>query len=99
MTDLIRGLSRPVIHYKILAAGRNDPAEAFAYCAEKMRPYDLACIGIFTGDDPLMLQTDVRLFETHAAKDRGLATTTGARAKGSLVQEPVLPSESRFAGR
>ena len=33
MTDLIRTLSRPVIHYKILAAGRNDPEEAFAYCS------------------------------------------------------------------
>jgi len=65
MTDLIATLSRPVVHYKILAAGRNDPAEAFAYCGAQMRPHDLACIGIFTGDDPRMLETDVRLFEAH----------------------------------
>src|SRR5512135_751401 len=61
MTDLIRGLSRPVIHYKILAAGRNDPEGAFAFCASRMRAHDLVCVGVFTGDDPLMLETDVHL--------------------------------------
>jgi len=78
MTDLIQTLSRPVIHYKILAAGRNDPDEAFAYCRSRMRPQDLACIGVFSGDDPRMLETDVRLFERHGAA-RG-ATRSGARA-------------------
>jgi len=66
MTDLIQGLSRPVVHYKVLAAGRNDPAEAFAFCGAKMRPQDLACVGVFTGDDPRMLEKDVGLFERHA---------------------------------
>jgi hypothetical protein len=36
-----------------------------------MRPQDLACIGVFTGDDPRMLETDVRLFETHARARQG----------------------------
>ena len=76
MTDLIQGLSRPVIHYKILAAGRNDPAEAFAYCGSRMRPQDLACVGVFTGDDPRMLETDVRLFE----RARPRAGGSGRRA-------------------
>jgi len=77
MTDLIQALSRPVIHYKILAAGRNDPEEAFATCAARMRPQDLACIGIFSGDDPRMLETDVRLFETHTrARTEELAGAT-----------------------
>jgi len=71
MTDLIQTLSRPVIHYKVLAAGRNDPEQAFAYCGARMRPQDLACIGVFTGDDPRMLETDVRLFETHARARQG----------------------------
>ncbi len=65
MTDLVQSLSRPVIHYKVLAAGRNDPEAAFAYCGERMRRQDLACIGVFSGDDPRQLETDVRLFETH----------------------------------
>ena len=78
MTDLIQGLSRPVIHYKILAAGRNDAEQAFAYCASRMRPQDMACIGVFTGDDPRMLETDVRLFEKHtAAACAGAALASG----------------------
>jgi hypothetical protein len=66
MTDLIQTLSRPVIHYKILAAGRNDPEEAFAFASSKMRPGDMACIGVFTGDNPRMLEEDVRLLEKHS---------------------------------
>lgn len=78
MTELIQGLSRPVIHYKVLAAGRNDPEAAFAYCASRMRPQDMACIGVFTGDDPRMLETDVRLFEQHtAAAFAAAAVATG----------------------
>ena len=63
MLKLIPTLRRPVIHYKILAAGRNDPKEAFATAVRAMRPNDACCVGIFTGDDPKMLDTDVALFE------------------------------------
>ena len=65
ITNLIQGLSKPVIHYKILAAGRKDPDEAFAYAASKMRPCDAVCVGVFTKDSPDMLEQDVRLFERH----------------------------------
>lgn len=65
MTDLIRSLSRPVIHYKIMAAGRNDPAEAFAFCGRAMRPYDLACVGVFTKEAPDMLAKNAELFRGH----------------------------------
>ena len=63
MTDIIQGLSKPVIHYKVLAAGRNDPAQAFAFCRSKMRPRDLVCVGVFSKDNPAMLAEDVRLFD------------------------------------
>ncbi len=63
MTDLIQHLSRPVVHYKILAAGRNDPASAFAFAASKMRPGDAVCVGIYPKDQPGMLAEDVRLLE------------------------------------
>ena len=63
MTDLIPQLSKPVIHYKILAAGRNNPAEAFAFAAAKMRLNDAACVGIYPKDHPDMLKEDVRLLE------------------------------------
>jgi hypothetical protein len=79
MTGIARTLSRPVIHYKVLAAGRNDPAAAFAYCGQTMRPQDLACVGVFTGDDPRMLETDVRLFEEHVCGNRARASAA-ARA-------------------
>jgi hypothetical protein len=70
MTDLIQGLSRPVVHYKIMAAGRNKPEEAFAFAARNMRPGDAACVGVFTRDRPDMLAENVRLFEQSLANER-----------------------------
>ena len=70
MTDLIPQLSRPVIHYKILAAGRNDPKEAFAFAASKLRANDAVCVGIYQKDKPGMLQEDVRLLEESLAAVR-----------------------------
>jgi hypothetical protein len=63
MTELIPMLSKPVVHYKILAAGRNDPAAAFAFAASKMRQNDAVCVGIYPRDRPGMLAEDVRLLE------------------------------------
>ena len=62
MVDIIRQLRRPAIHYKIFAAGRNDPREAFAFVAQHLRPQDAVCIGVFPKDKPDMLTEDVRLF-------------------------------------
>jgi hypothetical protein len=72
MTDLIRGLSRPVVHYKVLAAGRNDPAEAFQVVAQTMRPADMVCIGVYGRDHPEMLREDVTLFEKALAGAQSL---------------------------
>jgi hypothetical protein len=63
MTDLIPQLSRPVIHYKILAAGRNEPAAAFAFAASKMRTNDAVCVGVYPKDKPDMIAEDIRLLE------------------------------------
>lgn len=63
MTALIQTLSRPVIHYKVMAAGRNDPAEALTYVARSMRTGDAVCVGVFTQDAPHMLSQDVQLLE------------------------------------
>jgi hypothetical protein len=76
MTETIRTLSRPVIHYKILAAGRNDPRQAFAYAARHMRAGDAVCVGVYTAEKPDMLREDVALL------DEGLAA---ARAAGSAA--------------
>jgi len=61
MTDMIQGLSKPVIHYKVMAAGRNDPREAFAYVAKKLRPQDAVCVGLYTKDKPNMLAENLTL--------------------------------------
>ena len=63
MCAIIQELSAPVIHYKVLAAGRNDPREAFEYVADAYRPGDAVCVGIFTKDNPDMIQEDVDLLE------------------------------------
>jgi hypothetical protein len=61
MTDLIQQLSKPVFHYKIMAAGRNDPQAAFAFAASKMRPDDAVCVGIYDEKQPGILKQDVDL--------------------------------------
>ncbi len=63
MVDVIRQLRRPAIHYKIFAAGRNDPREAFAFVAQHLRPQDAVCIGVFPKHKPDMLAENIRLFE------------------------------------
>lgn len=63
MRAVIRTLSKPVIHYKVLAAGRNDPAEAFRVAAKTMRDSDAVCVGIYTEEVPDMLKIDVALLE------------------------------------
>ena len=68
MVALIRRLSRPVIHYKVLAAGRADPHEALAFVACHLRPQDAVCLGFFLQDKPTMIEEDLRLLEEALAK-------------------------------
>jgi hypothetical protein len=61
MTELIKTLSKPVIHYKVMAAGRNDPAQALAYVKRHLRAADAVCVGVFSQGKPDMLREDVEL--------------------------------------
>jgi len=63
MVETIATLSKPAIHYKVLAAGRNDPAEAFAFVARHLREGDAVCVGVYPAQKPGMVAEDVRLFE------------------------------------
>jgi len=63
MVDTLAALSRPAIHYKVMAAGRNDPAEALSFVRRHLRPGDAVCVGIYDQTDPDMLRKDVELFE------------------------------------
>jgi hypothetical protein len=68
MTALIQTLSRPAIHYKVMAAGRNDPADAFRHVAAALRPSDAVCIGVFTRDYPNMLRQNAELLQNALAE-------------------------------
>lgn len=70
MCALIQELPAPAIHYKVLAAARNDPNTAFERVADAYRPGDAVCVGVFTKDNPNMIQEDVDLLET-ALRARG----------------------------
>jgi pterin-4a-carbinolamine dehydratase len=61
MTALIPTIPRPVVHYKVLAGGRHDPAAAFARMATCFRAGDVVCVGVFLKDDPEMIAKDVKL--------------------------------------
>lgn len=69
MTAVIATLPAPAIHYKVMAAGRNDPAEAFAYVAQHLRPGDACCVGVFTADNQDMIAEDAEIFQ--AALEQG----------------------------
>jgi len=63
MVQVIAQLSKPAIHYKVLAAGRNNPYDAFAFVARHLRPQDAVCVGVFTKDNTGMIEEDMRLLE------------------------------------
>lgn len=63
MCALIQQLPAPAIHYKVMAAGRNDPREAFERVADAYRPGDAVCVGVHTKDNPNMIEEDAALFE------------------------------------
>jgi hypothetical protein len=69
MVATIQNLRAPAIHYKIFAAGRTSPAEAFDFVARHLRPQDAVCIGVYTGDNPDMIAEDIQLFETALAQN------------------------------
>ncbi len=76
MIAKIQQLSKPAIHSKVLAAGRNDPKDTFAFVAQHLRPTDCVCVGVFTRDNPDMLAEDVKIFEEAMRQERA---TTGEK--------------------
>jgi hypothetical protein len=68
MVRVIRQLSKPAIHYKVLAAGRSDPGEAFAFVGRHLRPQDAVCVGVYTQEQPDMLREDLELL-LHSLQD------------------------------
>jgi hypothetical protein len=69
MVATVRGLSKPAIHYKVMAAGRHKPEEALAFAARHLRPQDMVAIGIYTKNKPDMLEEDIRLLRRFGAME------------------------------
>ncbi|MBN1349410.1 hypothetical protein JXJ21_08375 [candidate division KSB1 bacterium] len=62
MVSLIQHLSKPVIHYKVMAAGRNEPHAALEFVAKHLRAQDAVCIGSFPKNHPDMLLENAKIF-------------------------------------
>lgn len=65
MVTCIARLSKPAIHYKVLAAGRKHPEKAFPFVARHVRPTDAVSVGFFPKDNPEMVRETATLFEAH----------------------------------
>jgi len=61
MVETIAGLSKPAIHYKVMAAGRTPPREALEFVARHLRPQDAVCVGICTRDNADMIEENLRI--------------------------------------
>jgi len=59
--ETIRQISKPMVGYKILAAGRLPPEEGFAFALKHLARKDGMCVGVFPKIKPDMLAEDVRL--------------------------------------
>jgi len=68
MARTITTISRPVVHYKVLAGGRNPVDEAFKYVAGIYKPTDVVIVGIYLGDDEEMIAKTVAAFEKHVQR-------------------------------
>lgn len=71
MVQLIQTLSKPTIHYKIMAAGRNDPKEAFNFVAKHIRSQDAVCVGIYSKENRGMIEENLKLFEQSLKERQG----------------------------
>jgi len=57
----VRKLDKPVVAYKVLAAGRLEPAKALARAFKSLRAKDSVCIGVFPKTKPDMVSEDAHL--------------------------------------
>ena len=51
----------------MLAAGRNDPVDAFAVVGANLRENDAVCVGVYAEDKPDMLKENVALLDKYSA--------------------------------
>ena len=63
----IRELEKPAIAFKILAAGRNEPEEAFDFAFRNIKQGDPVCVGIFQKHRPHEIKQDAELTRKYGA--------------------------------
>lgn len=63
----IRELEKPTIAFKILAAGRNDPEEAFPFAFSNIKSIDPVCVGVFPKHRPYEIAQDAELTRRHGS--------------------------------
>lgn len=68
MCQTIRSLPKPCLAFKIMAAGRNDPDEAFSYAFSHIKPGDAVVVGVYTEHDPDQLEENVQLTIKYASR-------------------------------
>ncbi|MCD6350728.1 MAG: hypothetical protein J7M26_01305 [Armatimonadetes bacterium] len=61
MAQTIRAVDKPCLAFKIMAAGRNDPREAFEYAFSHIKPGDAVVVGMYTEHQPDQIEQNVRL--------------------------------------
>jgi hypothetical protein len=57
--ECIQRLQKPCIGYKILGAGRIDPAVAFEFAFDHIKPTDVVNVGMHRGDKDDMVEENV----------------------------------------
>jgi len=57
----IRAVRKPCIGYKVLAAGRNEPREAFTFAFRNIKDTDAVAVGFFTKYHATQIEDDVKM--------------------------------------
>ncbi|HQO36212.1 MAG TPA: hypothetical protein PLG59_16230, partial [bacterium] len=57
----IRKIDKPVVAYKILAAGRLSAEEGFEFAFKHLREKDGVCVGVYPNSKSAMMEEDVAL--------------------------------------
>ncbi len=57
--EAVRQIDCPVIGYKIMAAGRRDPVEAFEFAFNNIKDTDAVNVGMYLGDNENMIEENV----------------------------------------
>lgn len=57
----IKRIDKPVVGYKVLAAGRRQPQEAFSYAFRHLARKDGICVGVFPKDQPGQISENATL--------------------------------------